>query len=191
MVASKYEEIYPPPVSDFVYISANTYTSEQIVAFELEMLAELDFSLTVPTVYPFVKRLLTISQADPADVMQRSPGLAHMLFFLAEASMLSYQLLSSSPSKVAAAATFLGRLYLAPHEAPRTLWTNALQHYSSYAINDVAHEIRVLNELVIGLPTHKAHGLYSKYESTKLDRVSPLAVDRATALHPNLDLVFM
>lgn len=30
LIAAKYEEIYPPSIEDFVYISDNTYTREQV-----------------------------------------------------------------------------------------------------------------------------------------------------------------
>ena len=35
LIASKYEEIYPPIVSDFVYITDNAYTSAEIRQMEL------------------------------------------------------------------------------------------------------------------------------------------------------------
>lgn len=37
-VASKYEELYPPEIQDFVYITDNTYTKEQILQMEKHML---------------------------------------------------------------------------------------------------------------------------------------------------------
>ena len=41
LIASKYEEIYPPIVSDFVYITDNAYTKEEILAMEEHMLMAL------------------------------------------------------------------------------------------------------------------------------------------------------
>lgn len=37
-VASKYEELYPPEVHDFVYITDNTYTKDEILKMEKFML---------------------------------------------------------------------------------------------------------------------------------------------------------
>ena len=34
LIASKYEEIYPPIVNDFVYITDNAYTREEILQME-------------------------------------------------------------------------------------------------------------------------------------------------------------
>ena len=41
LIASKYEEIYPPIVSDFVYITDNAYTKEEILAMEERILIAL------------------------------------------------------------------------------------------------------------------------------------------------------
>lgn len=38
LIACKYEEIYPPIVKDFVYITDNAYTKEEILAMERKML---------------------------------------------------------------------------------------------------------------------------------------------------------
>ncbi len=45
MIACKYEEIYPPIVKDFVYITDNTYSKQEILAMERKMIQTLDFDL--------------------------------------------------------------------------------------------------------------------------------------------------
>lgn len=35
LIATKYEEIYPPNVKDFIYITKNAYTSEMILDMEM------------------------------------------------------------------------------------------------------------------------------------------------------------
>lgn len=44
-VAAKFEEIYPPSLSDFVYVCADTYTAGQILEMEGLILNALDFNL--------------------------------------------------------------------------------------------------------------------------------------------------
>ena len=41
LIACKYEEIYPPIVKDFVYITDNAYTIEEILEQERLMLVSL------------------------------------------------------------------------------------------------------------------------------------------------------
>ena len=56
LIASKYEEMYAPEVRDFVYITDNTYTSEQIRAMERDMLRVMDYSLGAPLCLHFLRR---------------------------------------------------------------------------------------------------------------------------------------
>lgn len=45
LISCKYEEIYPPIVKDFVYITDNAYTKDEILAMERKMLSTLDFDI--------------------------------------------------------------------------------------------------------------------------------------------------
>ncbi len=45
LIASKYEEIYAPIVKDFVYITDNAYTTNEILGMERKMLQVLDFDI--------------------------------------------------------------------------------------------------------------------------------------------------
>lgn len=44
-IAAKYEEIYPPGLSDFVYVCADTYSASEILEMESKVLTVLDFDL--------------------------------------------------------------------------------------------------------------------------------------------------
>jgi cyclin A len=46
LIAAKYEEIYPPLVSDFVYITDNTYTKQEILNTERDILSTLNFEIS-------------------------------------------------------------------------------------------------------------------------------------------------
>jgi hypothetical protein len=48
MIASKYEEIYPPEMRDFVYICDNAYTKQQILDMEQLMLEKLKVPCSPP-----------------------------------------------------------------------------------------------------------------------------------------------
>lgn len=45
LVACKYEEIYPPTVKDFVYITDKAYSKEEILHMESTILVALDFEI--------------------------------------------------------------------------------------------------------------------------------------------------
>lgn len=61
LVASKYEEIWPPEVNDFVCLSDRAYSPEQILAMEKTILNKLEWYLTVPTTYVFLVRFIKAS----------------------------------------------------------------------------------------------------------------------------------
>merc|ERR550537_298302 len=56
LIASKFEEIYPPETRDFVYITDNAYTKEEVLSMEVSMLTALGFNLCCPTVAHFLER---------------------------------------------------------------------------------------------------------------------------------------
>lgn len=63
-IASKFEEILPPELADFTYITDDTYTKTQIVRMERHILKILDFNLAAPTTQTFLLRYLRASEAD-------------------------------------------------------------------------------------------------------------------------------
>lgn len=60
LIACKYEEIYPPIVRDFVYITDNAYTKEEILDMERKMLQVLDFNIQITSSFRFLERYCKI-----------------------------------------------------------------------------------------------------------------------------------
>ena len=56
LIASKYEEIYAPEVRDFVFITDNAYTKEEILTMEMSILTTLQFNITTPSAFRFLER---------------------------------------------------------------------------------------------------------------------------------------
>ncbi|XP_020581116.1 cyclin-A2-1-like isoform X2 [Phalaenopsis equestris] len=63
LIASKYEEICAPRVEEFCFITDNTYTKEDVLKMEVQVLSYLDFRLSVPTIKTFLRRFLRAAQA--------------------------------------------------------------------------------------------------------------------------------
>ncbi|KAJ0590598.1 putative cyclin [Helianthus annuus] len=62
LLSSKYEDIWHPKVMELISISAETYTREQMLGLETEILKTLNFRLNLPTPYVFMLRFLRAAQ---------------------------------------------------------------------------------------------------------------------------------
>lgn len=56
LVSSKYEEMYPPEVGDFEFITDNAYSREEILHMEQHLLASIDFAMGQPLPLHFLRR---------------------------------------------------------------------------------------------------------------------------------------
>lgn len=132
LIASKYEEIYPPEVKDCVYITDNAYDRPEILAMETAMLTKLEYKITVPTGYHFLIRYLNCIQA--------SERTRHLASYYAERNLQESDMLCVQPHKFAAAAVYaalmqqnesLRRLHSA------TVWGQTLQEESGLSEKDL------------------------------------------------------
>lgn len=64
LIATKYEEIYPPLLKDFVYITDNAYTAEEILDMEKSILFVLDFDVQLTSSFRFLERFTKIAKLD-------------------------------------------------------------------------------------------------------------------------------
>lgn len=64
LLVTKYEEIYPPLLKDFAYISENNCTPEDILEMEKKILFALDFDIELTTSYRFLERFAKIVKLD-------------------------------------------------------------------------------------------------------------------------------
>ncbi|XP_010543802.1 PREDICTED: cyclin-B1-2 isoform X2 [Tarenaya hassleriana] len=121
LMASKYEEIWPPQVNDLVYVTDNAYSSEQILVMEKTILGTLGWYLTVPTQYVFLARFIKAAISDPE--------MENMVYFLAELGMMNYDTLMFCPSVLAASAVYAARCSL--NRSPA--WTETLKFHTGYS----------------------------------------------------------
>lgn len=56
LIASKYEEIYPPDFKEFIEVSEKKWTKTEILRTEGKILTALDFDLFSPSPYRFLER---------------------------------------------------------------------------------------------------------------------------------------
>lgn len=162
LLAAKYEEIYPPEVKDFIYIAANTYTRDDILRMERLVFQTLDFNLTLPTSYVFLKRGLQVSEADVKT--------SHLAQYLSELSLVDYKVLKYSPSTIAASC-----IYLANKCTQKECWSRNLEHYMGYKSNDLEFAVEDILTLARNAPTaQKTQAVRRKFAYAKFSEVSKL-----------------
>lgn len=161
LLASKYEEIYPPEVKDLVYVTDRAYTKEQILEMESRMLNTLSFRLSFPSIWPFLNRYL--KAADASEVVTQSA------YYYAEKALVDFAMVQYLPSVVAASCVTLA---LQNHH--EQLWTPTLAHYSSFSEADIAAPSAALSSIVRRAPRSTLQAVRKKYSSDKFGRVAEL-----------------
>jgi len=164
LIASKYEGIFAPAVDEFVYISANTYSREEVLLMEVSILNALGFTLTAATAKVFLRRYLKAAGADLT--------LAFLASYLCEISLLEYNFLQYLPSMVAAASVFLSLRTL-----EREPWTPTLDFYTSYRLQDPTFQqcVRDLHQLQVNAPKCNLQAIHEKYAHQRFQKVSKIA----------------
>nr|GMD50696.1 putative cyclin-A3-1 [Ipomoea batatas] len=165
LIASKYEEISPPYVEDFCYITDNTYTKQEVVKMEEDVLNALKFELGNPTIKTFLRRFTQIAEEDyKSQILQ----LEFLGYYLAELSLLEYRCVKFLPSMVAAAVVFLSRFTLNPEVHP---WNQALQDYTGYKPADFKECVSIIHDLQL---SKRGGSLREKYKQPKFKSISAL-----------------
>ena len=54
MIASKFEEIYPPDAEEFAYVTADTYSVADILKMERMVLKVAKFKVAIPTIQQYL-----------------------------------------------------------------------------------------------------------------------------------------
>lgn len=103
-IASKYEEVLSPHITNFRHVADDGFTESEILSAERFILSTLNYDLSYPNPMNFLRR---ISKADNYDIQSRTIGK-----YLMEISLLDHRFMPYRPSHVAAAAMYLSRLIL-------------------------------------------------------------------------------
>ena len=170
-MASKYEEIYAPECRDFVYISDKAYTRDEILRMEGLMLARLNFQLTAPNAFVFVKRFAKV-----AGIATTPRSTTELLAnYLVELTLQDYKMLKYLPSTICASA-----VYLALKTSGQTPWTPDLEKHSTYKEADLQACARDIHELHDKATTNSLQAVRKKYTQEKHGNVSSIKLAHFT-----------
>jgi len=161
-IASKYEEIYPPDVGEFVYITDDTYTKRQVLRMEHLVLKVLGFDLSAPTSHLFVSQLGQMSQTNEKT--------QHLAMYLNELSLMSGEnFLRYTPSLVAAASIALAR-----HTMGTEAWPSDVAESSGISVHDLQECLVALHALYVQAEGSAQQAVREKYKNSKYHAVSDI-----------------
>ncbi|KAH7852730.1 hypothetical protein Vadar_028446 [Vaccinium darrowii] len=159
LLACKYEEISVPLVDDLNVISNLTYTRKEILQIEKEMMNALQFNMSAPTPYVFMRRFLKAAQSDNK--------LEVLSFFIIELALVEYGMLKFPPSLLAAAAIFTAQCSLNRCKQ----CTKATERHTTYS-EDPAYVLLKIDGYLLTYHqkagTGKLTGVYKEYSSRSL-----------------------
>uniref|UniRef100_A0A087YCP4 G2/mitotic-specific cyclin-B2 n=1 Tax=Poecilia formosa TaxID=48698 RepID=A0A087YCP4_POEFO len=162
LIAAKYEEIFPPELNEFVYITDCTYAKKQLLRMESVLLKVLDFKMAAPTTNQFLRLFMFIHS-----VCSTTENLA---MYIAELSLLETDpFLQYTPSILAA-----GTYCLATYTIHKSYWPDSLITFTGYTMEEIMPCLTSLHKLYISAETRPQQAVRDKYKTSKYCRVSGL-----------------
>ncbi|KAJ8949827.1 hypothetical protein NQ318_000526 [Aromia moschata] len=161
-LASKYEEIYPPEIKEFVYITDDTYNKRQVIRMEHLILKVLGFDLSVPTPLTFITAICITNKL--------SDKIMYLAMYLSELALLNGDVyLEFLPSVIANSSIAIAR-----HTLGEEPWSTELTEATGYELTQLRSGIEFLNHMFKIAPTYPQHAIQDKYKSQKYMHVSQI-----------------
>mmetsp|Transcript_14653 Transcript_14653/g.35312 ORF Transcript_14653/g.35312 Transcript_14653/m.35312 type:complete len:378 (-) Transcript_14653:287-1420(-) len=162
LIASKYEEIYPPELRDLVYICDRAYSKLEILDMEEIILKKLEYQITIPSAHAFLVRYLKAAHADKKIVQ--------LSCFILDGTLQSYNMLHYLPSQLAAAAVFIAR-----RTVGRNAWSPTLLKYAQYREEDIKPVARAVLAEKSDSST-ELRAVNKKYTSSRYGGVATISI---------------
>ncbi|CAH2067980.1 unnamed protein product [Thlaspi arvense] len=166
LIASKYEEICAPRIEEFCFITDNTYTRDQVLEMESQVLTHFSFQIYAPTSKTFLRRFLRAAQASHVNPSLEIEFLAN---YLTELTLMDYQFLKYLPSVIAASAVFLAKWTLNQSSHP---WNPTLEHYTTYKASHLKASVHALQDLQLNTKGCPLNSIRMKYRQEKFKSVA-------------------
>lgn len=155
LLACKYEEVSVPVVEDLVFISDKAYSRKEVLEMERLMLNTLQFNMSVPTPYVFMRRYLKAAQSDRK--------LELLSFFLIELCLVEYEMLKFSPSFLAAATIYTAQCTLFGFKQ----WSKTCEWHTNYSEDQLIECSKLIVSFHQKAATGRLTGVHRKYCTTK------------------------
>jgi G2/mitotic-specific cyclin-B2 len=167
LIACKYEEMTIPGMNDFVYVSDNAYSKDDMKNMERCIVSTLSYDLGRPLSINFLRRYSKIVQATDIE---------HTLGkYLLDLTFIEHSLCHVMPSLLSACASFLARYLIAYQRTTsmssiiENIWPrNVMAFHTGYTYEHLRPGIERLGQLLIGQETSKLRSVRKKFSQTCL-----------------------
>lgn len=151
-VAAKFEEIDPPKATDFVYITDNTYSKDELFQMECNMLSTLEFQVVVPTAAHFVNQFVKANCCE-------NPRHAEVIKYIMELALLDLRMIRHKASHLVAAAVLLSNELF----GRGTPWPEHMVQISRHTDAELRVCCEELRQLVRQAPSQQLQAVRKKY----------------------------
>lgn len=171
-LASKYNERDAPTLDSLAYVTAQTYTVNEIKAMECQLLSALGFKVPRTSAVVFLERLLGMLQ-HRMDTVQ-----CETARFLAELALLDLQCLCHGPAVVAAAALYVSRKLF----ALEPVWPSCMAQLAWHEEPELRPCVTALWELLVRDPAPNCKAIMNKFSDKKHSCVFQRVTDRLAVI---------
>ncbi|KAL4186482.1 hypothetical protein AMTRI_Chr09g34100 [Amborella trichopoda] len=155
LLACKYEEVSVPVVEDLILISDRAYSRAEVLQMEKLMVNTLQFQISLPTPYVFMRRFLKAAEADKK--------LEFLSFFLIELCLVQYEMLKYCPSFLVAAAIYTAQCTIKGYR----FWSPTSEYYTTYSEDQLLECSRSMVDFHQKAATGKLTGVHRKFNTFK------------------------
>ncbi|XP_076900683.1 G2/mitotic-specific cyclin-2-like [Bidens hawaiensis] len=155
LLACKFEEVSVPIIDDLIFISDKAYSRSQILAMEKQILNTLEFNMSLPTPYVFMKRFIKAAQSDSK--------LDQLTFFMIELCLVEYEMLKFPPSLLAAASVYTAQCTLYGLRQ----WSKTCEWHTHYTEDQLLECSRMIVGYHQKAAVGRLTGVYRKYNTSK------------------------
>jgi len=165
LISTKYEEIYPPEVKDFEYVTDRAYNRQEILEMEGKIIAQLNFNLTTTSPYRFLERYAKVAGFD-----EKNFNLAR---YLLELALVDYKMIKYLPSNLACSA-----IYLVNKIHKREGWSDVMIKHGCYTESQIRPCAKDLCLLLQNAGKGNLQAVKRKFTSTKFLEVAKIQLDK-------------
>ena len=158
LIACKYEEIYFPEIKDFIYMTDNTYSKDEVLKMEYDILKKLEFNITNPSSLRFLEIYNYYLKLDNK--------IYYLVKYFLELSLLNYKQIKYSPSIISTSAIYLAK------KQEVLFVENELWNVSGYKFEDIEECYKDLKEYIFQLNKSQYLAVKRKFSSEKFYSVS-------------------